>query len=77
EAVAAAGLSLQTQSGVGRRTVLASPELLTDVFRAPRPVDGKPVAVAVKLGDAAAVLQVTAVKPGEALAPEERSATQG
>lgn len=77
EAAAAAGLSLQTQAGVGRRTVLASPELLTDVFRAPRPVDGKPVAVAVKLGDAAAVLQVTAVKPGEALAPEERSVTQG
>lgn len=75
EAVAAAGLSLQSQAGLTRRSTLP-PALLQDVFHAPAPVAGKVQPVAVKLADAAAVLAVTAVKPGAALQGTQRAVTQ-
>lgn len=74
-AVTASGLSLQSQTGVTRRTPMPSPELLQHVFQAPHPVAGKPQAVAVKLGDAAAVVSVTAVKPGATLQGNQRAVT--
>lgn len=74
-AVTASGLTLQSQAGVTRRTTLP-PQLLSDVFHAPHPVAGKPQVVAVKLGDAAAVLAVTAVKPGAVMQGTQRAVTQ-
>ncbi len=75
EAVAAAGLALQSQTDLTRRSTLPA-ALLQDVFKAPAPQAGKVRPVAVKLSDAAAVLAVTAVKPGAALQGTQRAVTQ-
>ncbi len=76
QAVTAAGLSLQSQAAVTRRTPMPTAELLRAAFRAPHPVAGKPQPVTVKLADAAAVLAVTAVKPGPQLQGNQRVVTQ-
>lgn len=75
-AAQAAGLTLQSQSAVTRRSALPNTQLLRDIFRAPHPVAGKAQPIAVKLGDGAAVLSVTAVKAGPALAGTQRVVTQ-
>lgn len=76
-AAQAAGLSLVSQADVGRRTPMPSSQLLRDAFRAPHPEQGKPQPIAVKLDDGAAVILVTAVKPGAPLAGAQRLTTQG
>ena len=75
-AAQAAGLSSASQADVGRQTPMPSAQLLREAFRAPHPVQGKAQAIAVKLGEGAAVIMVTAVKPGAALAGQQRKATQ-
>ncbi len=75
-AVAKAGLTLESKSAVTRREPQLDPALLRDAFRAAPPVAGKPQATVVKLANAAAVLAVTAVKPGPVLTGSQRTATQ-
>lgn len=76
-AAAAQGLRVATQAGITRRTEMPSQELLRDIFRAPHPVNGKPQATVVGLGaGGAAVVAVTAVKPGAVFAGNERLSTQ-
>lgn len=76
DAAKASGLSLLEQTGLTRRSTQLAPELLRDVFRAPYPVNGKPQLSAFKLSNGAAVLAVTAVKPGTAMAAAERTSMQ-
>lgn len=76
-AAAAQGLRVAAQVGITRRTEMPSQELLRDIFRAPHPVNGKPQATVVGLGaGGAAVVAVTAVKPGAVFAGNERLSTQ-
>lgn len=76
-AAAAQGLRVAVQAGITRRTEMPSQELLRDIFRAPHPVNGKPQATVVGLGaGGAAVVAVTAVKPGAVFAGNERLSTQ-
>ena len=76
-AAAAQGLRVAAQAGITRRTEMPSQELLRDIFRAPHPVNGKPQATVVGLGaGGAAVVAVTAVKPGAVFAGNERLSTQ-
>lgn len=76
DAAKASGLSLLEQTGLTRRSTQLAPELLRDVFRAPYPANGKPQLSAFKLSNGAAVLAVTAVKPGAAMAAAERTSMQ-
>lgn len=76
DAAKASGLNLLDQTGLTRRSTQLAPELLRDVFRAPYPVNGKPQLSAFKLSNGAAVLAVTAVKPGAAMAAAERTSMQ-
>ena len=75
-AAAERGLKLVSQAGVSRRSTLPDPQLLRDVFRAPHPEAGRSQPLAVKLGDAAAVIEITAVKPGQAIEPAQRANTR-
>ncbi len=73
---AAAGLTVVTKAGVARRDPALPPLLLRDAFRIAPPVAGKAQSAVTKLSDAAAVVTVTGVQSGSALAGTQRVATQ-
>ena len=75
-AASKAGLSVQAQAGVTRRDTALNPLLLREVFRIAPPVAAKANTGVAELGDAVAVIAVSAVKAGTALSGTQRSATQ-
>lgn len=76
QAASSAGLALQSQTGLTRRTPLQPAQLLREIFSAPHPVAGKPQPVAVELADAAAVVAVSAVRSGAPMQGSQRMVTQ-
>lgn len=76
KAAASAGLAMQTRAAVTRRDAVLDPELLREAFRVTPPAAGKVQTAVVKLGDAAVVVAVTAVKAGPLLTGTQRIATQ-
>ena len=75
-AASSAGLTVQTRAAVTRRDTALNPELVREAFHVAPPTAGKVQTAVVKLGDAAAVLAVSAVKAGPVLAGSQRAATQ-
>ncbi|MES3040772.1 MAG: SurA N-terminal domain-containing protein [Pseudomonadota bacterium] len=75
-AASSAGLTVQTRAALTRRDTALNPALVREAFRVAPPTAGKVQTVVVKLGDAAAVLAVSAVKAGPVLAGSQRAATQ-
>lgn len=75
-AAANTGLTVQTSAAVTRRDATLNPELLREAFRVAPPTAGKAQTAVVKLGDAAAVVAVTAVKAGPLLADSQRLSAQ-
>lgn len=76
-AATAAGLSMQTQDGVTRRSPITPAQRLREIYRAPYPQNGVAKPVAISEADGALVLAVTAVNAGPAMPAEQRKATQG